>query len=397
MIASLARLLERYFGLPSERMIPILSRAAVLSASISFLLIATLVVAFNHIFIGSSTLSGLKVGDVVGQDIHAPETRTYISQALTDQRRENARNAIPPVYNPPDLSVVRTQTRLAGQILDYIDNVRHDTFATVDQQVDDLKKITTLTLDDSITQQLLSLDDESWPDFRNEVGRLLEQVMQESIRDVDIKATTERLPLQVSLRFDDAQIAAIVAIVEDLIRTNTGENIEATERAREDAAAAVPEEARNFQRGQIVVRGGAQIGALEYEALEQLGLLQPPDRRLQEIGRSFIAVLLVTAMLGLYLGRFYPTLLYSEPRMLVLIAVIFLLLLSGVRLAAGNEIYLFPASVLALLYVSIVGSSVAFIGTIGLALLSGVMLDNSLEVATLLIASGTVAALTLRR
>lgn len=397
MIATLARLLERYFGLPSESMIPILSRTAVLTASAAFLLLATVIVAFEHIFIGQSVIDGLQVGTVATEDIHAPETRTYVSQVLTDQRRADASAAVRPVYNPPDLSVVRTQTRLAGQILDFIDNVRHDNFATVEQQANDLRKITALTLDDDIIQQILALEDEIWQDFRNEVVRLLEQVMQESLRDVDLQATRDRLAVQTSLRFDEVQVAAIVAIVEDLVRPNTSENIEATERARQEAIANVPDEPRNFQRGQIVIRAGAQIGALEYEALERLGLLQPPDRRWQEIGRSLIMVVIVATMMGLYLGRFNPSLLYSEPRMLVLLAVIFLLLLAGIRFASGNEIYLFPASILALLYVAIISSHVALMGVVGLALLAGVMVDNSLEVATVIITSGTVAALTLRR
>lgn len=397
MIIPLARLLERFFNVPSERTTPLLSRFVVLLATMSFILTATMIVAFDHFFPGQSGVGVMRVGDVSDRNIYVPESRTYISQVLTEQLRNETEAEVRPIYNSPDLNVARTQTRVAGQILDYIENVRRDEFATPEQRAADLSHITALALDETSIQSIVSLTDETWSGIRSEIARLIEQVMQESIREVDLQTTRERLPVQVSLRFDDQQVALITDIVGDLVRPNTTENIEATERARQSASEVVQEQAMNFRRGQIVVRGGEQIGELEIEALNQLGLLQPLDQRVQEIARAFIAVILTTVIMGLYLARFRKPLLYSEPRLLALIAAIFVLILLGARLALGSEIYLFPSALLALLYVAIVSPQVALVGSVMMGLLVGLMANNSLEVATLIVAGGAIAALTLRR
>jgi cyclic-di-AMP phosphodiesterase PgpH len=397
MIIPLARLLERFFNLPSERTVPILSRLVVMVAAMTFLLTSTVIVAFDHLFPGQSDAGMLSIGDVSDRSIFSPENRTYISRVLTEQVREEAQNEIRPIYNSPDLDVARTQTRLAAQILDFIENIRRDTFATPEQRAADLGHITALSLDDTTVQKVITLSDDEWSSVRSEITRLLEQVMQESIREVDLQTTRDRLPIQVSLRFDDEQVAMITDIVSDLVRPNTTENVEATERARQAASETIQEQPMSFRRGQIVVRGGEQIGELEYEALHELGLLQPPDQRIEGIARAFIAVILVTVIMGLYLARFRKSLLYSEPRLLALLAAIFVLMLLGARLAAGSQIYLYPSALLALLYVAIVSPQVALVGAVSLGLLVGLMANNSLEVATLVVATGAIGSLTLRR
>ncbi len=397
MIVSLARLLERYFNLSTEQTIPALNRSAIIAATLLFLIAATGIVAAEYIFPAQLGSASMNIGDVAARDIFAPEASTYISAILTDQRRQDARNNVRPVYNSPDLNVARTQSRLATQILDYIDNVRQDPFSTGEQRIADVQQISILTLEPSIIQQLVALDEETWSSVRNEVNRLLEQVMQDQIRDIDLTTLRERLPNQVSLRFDDIQNAVISEIVSDLIRPNSSEDNAATERLRQEAANAIQPEQRTFQQGQLLVREGTQIGPLEYEALAQFGLLQPEDRRLAGITQAFIAVLVVSALFGLFLARFRPSLLYGEPRLLVLLASIFLLTLFGLRLALEGEVYLYPAAVLALLYVAIVNPQIALMGNFGFALLAGIMAGNSMEVTMLFATTGAIAAMVLRR
>ncbi len=397
MIPLLGELLERFFGLPVERTVRVLTRIAVFVAATLFLLLSTGIVAFDSIFPSPSAVATLTVGDVAPRDITAPETLTYVSRVQTEQRRQDARDAVRPIYNSPDLNVARVQSRQVHQILEFIDNVRRDPYADSDQRSADIRQITALTLDDAIIQQVLQLTDEMWEDVADEVVRLLEQVMQESIRDSELAGVIERLPVQVSLRFTDQEVGVIVAVVEDLVRPNTTPNNDSSELARQQAAAAIPDVVVTLQRGEIIVNGGSIITTREYEALEQLGLLQPTNRRLPEVGRAFIASIVVMVVTGLYIARFRPSLLYSEPRFLSLLAVIFLIILFGARLTLGQEVYVYPAALLSLLYVAITGPHIAIIGTLGLAFLMGLMSSNSLETATLVTATGIIGALTLRR
>ncbi|NOG48157.1 MAG: hypothetical protein HND48_00920 [Chloroflexi bacterium] len=189
-------------------------------------------------------------------------SRSYVSNVLTDLRREEARASTAPVYNPPDLNVARVQTSLAARILEFIDNVRRDPYATVAQKIDDFQQITALRLDEQTTAEpIAAMTDEQWALIRAETLRLLENVMQDSIRESEVTSILERLPNQVSLRFDSRDVAIIVDIVSDLIRPNRTLNAASTQAAREAAAQAVPEQISSFQRGQIVVELRHETGA----------------------------------------------------------------------------------------------------------------------------------------
>jgi len=123
MSAWLAALLERHFNISPERTILAVHRAGIVGAAVSFVLLTTLLVAFNDLFPSQNGIVGLQVGDIARQDIHAPISLTYVSDELTNQRRAAAAAAIQPVFDPPDPNVARRQSQLARQILDFIDNV----------------------------------------------------------------------------------------------------------------------------------------------------------------------------------------------------------------------------------------------------------------------------------
>ncbi len=65
---------------------------------------------------------------------------------LLQAKKDAAVAAVRSVYDPPDPSVANEQTQRARQILDFIENVRYDDFATLDQKKIDLAAITDLSL-----------------------------------------------------------------------------------------------------------------------------------------------------------------------------------------------------------------------------------------------------------
>lgn len=397
MITASARLLDRLFGLPIEQGEPIVLRVITVLAAAMFLLIATVTLAFNSIFGEETNIAALQINDVSPVNIYAPETISFESDVLTQQRREDARNAVPPVYTPPDVNVSRAQTALAARILDFIANVRADPYGSPTHRASDLRAINALTLGDDITDTILQADDKSWTDIESEIRALVEQVMQESIRESDLPGIIDRLPNMVSLRFSDQQSETIVAVVRDLIRPNRTVNVEATDSARERAASEVPPQSVSFQRGQIVVGSGQPITPVVYESLTKMGLLQPTNLRLQHILRAFLASALTMTMFGMYLARFRPDILYRQPRLLVLLAVIFLIVLIGARISIAGEFYLFTAGLIGLLFAATTSPHVAIIGTIGLAFLVSLIANNSLEAAAIITVAGITGVLTLRR
>ncbi|MEQ9033041.1 MAG: HDIG domain-containing protein [Aggregatilineales bacterium] len=72
-------------------------------------------------------------------------------------------------------------------------------------------------------------------------------------------------------------------------------------------------------------------------------------------------------------------------------------MLVGSRLGLNGQIYIFPTSAMALLFVAIMSPQIAIIGVLGLAMLVGVMANGSLEIASLVAAGGIIGALSLKR
>lgn len=392
-----ARLLERNLRITNEQAHTALHVIGLTVAVLLFALAATVLVAADAIFAGGRNISTLKLGDIAQQNIRSPIAVTYISDVLTQRSRDEAANAVPQVYDPPDANVLRNQTQLARQILDFIKNVRRDPFGTTEQKIADINHITALEIDDSIIRDFLEIDDEKWQAVDDQVVNVLERMMRESIRESDVSTVINQLPTQVSIRFTPEETAIVVAIVQDLIRPNTFPNPTSTEQARRSAAEATDSVPRTFARNEIVVREGKVIDAVDFEALQQLGLLQPEEFRIHEVGRAFLSSVLVIIVTGLYIARFRSSL-FNNSRFTLTLVVVFLIVLAGARTVGySGVIYLYPTSAMALLFSAIVAPQIAIIGALGLAVLTGTMLNNSLEITVLVSMSGVIGGLMLRR
>lgn len=366
-------------------------------AAFVFVLLMTLIVALDTILPGRNAVATLAAGQIAPEDIRAPTSLTYISDVLTEQRQQAAAAGVNPIYAPPDPNVARQQIQLLQQVLDFISNIRLDPYGTVDQKIGDLGAITALTLDETVAETILQLDEETWRSIEGEMVNVLERVMRESIRESDLPLIIDMLPTQVSVRFNTQSVSLVTAVVADLLRPNRFPDPEATENARREAAERTPTESRSFERGQVIVRAGTRIDEADYEALLNFGLVDLPDRQSQLLLRAFLSSLIAVVSIGLYAARCRPEL-FDDPPMLGVLAALFLLHLMGTRLfSSGGQIYLFPAASLALLYVVLTTTDVAVVSVVSLGFLTGVMLNNSLEAAALVGVGGVIGALTLRR
>ncbi|MBL8120209.1 MAG: HDIG domain-containing protein, partial [Anaerolineae bacterium] len=397
MIDWIAERSGRWLKISEDRVRYLLHSVGIILAVGTFVLTSTLLVAYDSIFLGVNNIASLQIGDIAPQDIRAPASvPPFISQVLTEQRKQEIRDNVSPIYFPPDPAVSRQQSETAQQILEFIQNIRRDAYGTPQQKIDDLKKITDLKLDDSIILQMLTLDEATWVEVGEQVTGVLERVMRGEIRDTNLQSVIAQLPIQVSVRFSEDEAAVIVAVVQGLIRPNTILNVTATEEARQSAITDIVVR-RSFERGQVVLRAGERVDAAAYEALSVLGLLEPTNRRLQQIMRAMLVSITVLVVSGLYIARFKSDLFHSS-RFIALLASIFLITLLGARIVGFyGQIYVYPTAALALLFVALIGPEIAVIGVLGLSLLIGIMQENSLEIATLVGVGGMMATLTLRR
>ncbi|MBE2184577.1 MAG: HDIG domain-containing protein, partial [Anaerolineae bacterium] len=167
--------------------------------------------------------------------------------------------------------------------------------------------------------------------------------------------------------------------------------------ARQNAIDAIQPEVRSFEQGQVVVEAGKRITELDIEALNALGLMVSQDMRLQLAARGLLAALLVTATTSLYITRRQPDLL-TRFRLLWLLEGIFLIVVVSFAIFSGDDIpqYLFPYAVLGLLFVGLIGTEFAVFAAVLLALLVGIMANNSSEMTAIAGFGGIVGVLSLQ-
>ena len=399
MLTHVTDLLEERFNINPQRTETAARILLVLAAAVAFALCCTFIVAFDDILLRFNSTANLGIGRVPTEDIITREEGSYISAILTEQERTKVLSQVLTVFSPADPGVARQQRDLTEQILAYIDNVRADSYASLDQQIADIKAITSLQLvesDDTISA-ILQLPDDSWLQVRNEIVLALERVMSAEIRAADLERARAQLPNQVSLRLTEQQSRIVTEITSDLIRANTFENPDQTAINKAAALAKVENQQRQFIAGQIVAPAGQRIDALSFEALQELGLLAQTSNRAPRILRALLASSLVAILLGLYVSRFESHLISSDSSNLVLIAVLFLVALASMRAFGNANIYLMPAAALGIVYVAISSPNLAIVAAIGFAFLGSLLSRSpSLEIASLIAAGNIGAILTLR-
>lgn len=388
---------DRFKILPtrSRRAINLLTLCA---AGAVFALLCTLIVAFDEIVPSLNSVANLTLGSVPTEDIIAREEGSFVSAILTEQERAQVEAQVPTVFYPPDPNVARQQRELTVKILAYIDNVRGDSFATLEQQIADIKAITSLQLneDEGTINAILQLPEDSWLQVRNDIISVLERVMRKEIREGGLARERDQLPAQVSLHMTPQESQIVTVITADVLRANTFVNPEQSAIDRAVALESVENQQRQFIAGQTVAPANQPIDDLSFEALNELGLLAQPGNRNIRILRALLASLLVSLLLGLYMLRFEQQILRSAGDLL-LIGALFLLALALMRAFGINNIYLMPAAALGIVYVAVSTPNLAIIATVGFAFLCGLLSRSpSLEVVSLIAAGGIGAILTLR-
>jgi cyclic-di-AMP phosphodiesterase PgpH len=363
----------------------------------AFVTAASVIVSFNAILPSDSVT--LAVGQVAPSDIRAPRSITYDSDVLTNLARQSAIAAVRDVYDPPDPSVLRQQIFLARHTLDYIASVRLDSFSEDSQRISDLIAVQTVPIDAAFSETLLEISADDWLRLDDQVVGILERTMRNEIRESELAGITANLPNLVSVSIDEDLSDVIVRLTKPLVIPNAFFNAERTREARDMASARVQNQTRSFAQGQIVVRAGAIVSEADMEALQQLNVLQPPDRRAQTVGGGFLAVTMIGLLIVLTIRRFDAGLV-SEPNKLILLGVLFIGALAGARIvnpADDFQSHLYPAAAFSLTASVLVSPTIGLMLTCALAVLVGVMLNGSLELTLMVAVGGTAAIVSSRR
>jgi putative nucleotidyltransferase with HDIG domain len=364
-------------------------------AGLVFVLVVSSILIFEFLPVDRIILDE---GDVSDSDIRAPHEITYVSQILTDEAEERAAAAVRDIYDPPDARVARQQLIKVRQILDYIDSVRQDSYATLEQKRQWIEAIPDLSLPVAVIDQMLSLSEGNWQAVRADIVSVVDQAMSEEIRESQLDQARQRVSTLVDLDLSEVQFGIVSELARDLIKPNSFYNAEKTDEAKQSAREGVIPVSQTIAEGEIILREGDIVTSLDVEALSALGLRQA-EVEWQEVASTVVFVLLVTIVLGLYLARFQPEYWVRWPRMLLLLLLLVLFILTAKLMVSDQDTrsYLLPTAALSMLLTVLLGPQLAIAVTVLFSIIVGFMASGSLELTVYALLGGLIASLSLSR
>lgn len=308
----------------------------------------------------------LKIGDVAPQDITAPRTVTYISDILTQEAKSAAEENVSDVYLPADPTISRTQVQNLRYTFQFLTTVRSDTYSSEPQKFSDIDNISLTRFDETTIGEILSLVPEDWATLQEESLRVLENVMQNSIREDQVVAETEGIPAMVDYFIKPGISSLVNVFVSRFVTANSLYSEELTQKNREAASEAVQPRERTFVINQTIVQRGQVITDLIYEALDNMGMVTTKTDP-WKMGSVLCMVLGASAM---FIVFFRPKQMTDSKWLMI--AILFAVYLTIGRLITPNHTimpYFFPVSAFALTVSVLFGQSSAFVLSVILCVL----------------------------
>jgi membrane-associated HD superfamily phosphohydrolase len=287
----------------------------------------------------------LEEDDVARETTRAPYSLVYDSAIRREEERDRAASRVNPIYTSPQGDLARQQLERAREVLDYLGSVRADSLASTAQKrawvlaVPELSSLAPETID-----SLLALSNESWDRVQLETLAVIGQVMRQEIREGEVGEARRKVPRMIGLDLSDEEAAVAAALTQSFVIPNSFLDPAATAEAQTAAREAVGPVTRRFEEGQVIVREGDRVNALDIEVLDQFGLRQPRVKWTEVVGAGALAVLQV-ALLYVYLARFEPQVVWNGQQPLLLVSMTTLFVLgSGLMVPSGGILrYLAPA------------------------------------------------------
>jgi len=336
----------------------------------------------------------LREGQISPEEIVAPYQKTFVSQILTERARLQAEQAVPGVYEGPDLQLARQQRAQARAVLNFIDSVRHDIYATSEQQWAFLQAIENVPLPDSTISYTLALADDAWQGVVEQTVLVVEEVMRQEIREGQLTQARRLVDSRISIDLADDQREVVANLAKSLIQPNTFYNAEKTEAERQAARDRIEPVERTVMEDQVIVRRGTQVTREAIEILEQYDLLQPALDWPQVVASAAFAVLLVVILVG-YLLRFQAALLHQGRLPLLLLLLLGLFLVAARLMVPGHTIlpYILPLAALGMLVSTLLDGQLAVAALVFVGAVIAFMTDGSMELTVYAVGGSVLATI----
>ena len=337
-----------------------------------FVLATGLLTAAGLLLSPPSTVT-YNVGTVATQALKAPRSVSFVSESLTEAERERAAAAVPKQYAPNPTVLATSRDRLA-QAIATISRVRGDPTLSRDQKVNGLTRAAEVSLTAALAADVIDMPASDWDALSKELDNTLRSLYGQGIRAEQLDAVKAEAGKALPPAWNDRQKRVATEITKQFLDANVVLDPVSTAVAQQAARGAVAPVQVQVVAGEVVVRDGSVVSALDVEKLRALGLVNTGLDLSAAIG-LLIWALLVAWVLGLFAER-YATEAWNDDRKLALIALaLFAMTVSTRALVPGHTllVYFMPYAAVAMTLTVLVSGRAALATQIAGALHAGIM------------------------
>ncbi len=361
------------------------------------ILIITLVLSSRYLMINNGFLNG----GVSTRNITAERTLHLEDTESTQQLRYEARQQIAPIYKKESGEDKAILDNIAGD-LDQIEAIRDKaglSYADKAQQVRELYNGQS-SLPDEVIRTLLTTP--HWQKLYETSIQASQALLQRGITFDDYHSKKEvlireNIPAQPGITIPEED--AVIALVGNTMHPTLLIDEKSTEEARDIAASHVKPIVEVYHKGDLIIKKGDRINALQRAALIQQGDLFYKNRWLTLFGISILSISLLS-IVWVYLYRFEHSN-FFKPTYASLLAVTMLASVVGISLVfdlQANDLFqLLPVSIMALMLCLFTHPRIAILTTMMIILLCGLVLQIPLEALSILVISSLAGILILAR
>jgi putative nucleotidyltransferase with HDIG domain len=281
-----------------------LGAAAVFGVALAALLLIALFPVFPRQL-------NIRVNDIASRTVRAPKSVSFVSEFLSEQRREEAAAAVQPsrVFDPGvRTSQINAYDRLTAQV------------TQIRALTDETRKrdsLSALGLSPRSVETVIALSDERWQQVAAEGRRVLGDELNVSLDEAAATQSKDLVDSRIGVDFfaDEALLAA--ELVRPLITSTLAVDEEQTARARDSARAAVPPERVNVEDGDVIVATGTRVDEVAIEKLRATGLLESTVEWRNVLAVAIVAAIAAVVVAG-YLFVMQPAGITSERHLIAL-------------------------------------------------------------------------------
>jgi putative nucleotidyltransferase with HDIG domain len=339
---------------------------------------------------------GYDVGTVADREVRAPRSVAFISEALTEAERERAAAGVAKVYTRNPAVIAGSRDRMA-QAVAATGRVRADTAQTREQRITSITRLSEVAISPQVAPLIVDMTAAEWDAVEKEVDNVLRTLYQPGIRQDQLESAREASATALPPAWTDRQKLVGTTLVRQFIEADVALDEIQTSSAQQAARAAVEPVQVQVLAGEVVVRDGTVVSALDVEKLRVLGLVRTGVDWPSAVGLTLWAVL-IAAVLALFVER-YATEAWKDDRKMALVALTLLAVTVTARaLLPGSPllVYFIPFAAVAMIITVLVGGRTAIATQIAGALHVG-MLSGQVDLVAYVLVPALLGMAAVRR